>query len=123
MDGTSTIAPPTFNRAARDPEWRRTMRLEVKLNQLPRDVGIVLITVGVVGLVIPGPVPPGTTFLVVGAVFLSPRLLRPCSGYLRRRIPVVYQAFEGQVSRFHSDLERRYPGSTSRGGKVKSTRR
>jgi hypothetical protein len=105
---------------SRTPEWRRRLRLEVRLRRLPRDVGVVLLTVGAAGLLIPGPLPPGTPFVLAGAIFLCPRLLRPVGGCLLRRIPVVFKVFEGQVWRFQSDLERRYPGSTSRGGVVKS---
>jgi len=87
-------------------------RLERTLERLPRDVGVVLITLGAAGLVIPGPIPPGTPFLVVGAVFLCPKLARPLGGRLRRRFPTFYNALDDQVTRFRSDLERRYPGST-----------
>jgi hypothetical protein len=123
VDGPSTIAPTDLARRTCDPGWMRTLRLEVKLGRLPRDVGAVLLTVGAVGLVIPGPLPPGLTFLAIGTVILSPKLLRPFGGCLRKRLPLIYRVFEMQVSRFNSDLEHRYPGSTSRGRKVGSARR
>ncbi len=97
---------------ARDAGPDRGRRLERTLEHLPRDVGVILVTLGTVGLVIPGPVPPGTPFILFGAVFLCPKLVRPLNGRFRRRFPAIYDTFDGQVTRFRADLEQRYPGST-----------
>lgn len=90
-------------------------RLDETLRRLPRDVGLVLLSIGAVGIAIPGPVPPGTPFLLAGAVFACPSLARRFSGRFRARFPALYDGFHDQVRRFQSDLERRYPGSTRPG--------
>ncbi len=95
----------------REPAVAREAHVAISLNR----VGVVLVTLGAVGLVVPGPIPPGTPFLVVGAVFLCPKLVKPLGGRIRKRFPTVYNAFDDQVMRFRSDLERRYPGSIKAG--------
>jgi len=72
----------------------------VRIEQLPKDTGWLLITAGVVGLVVPGVL--GTPFLLAGAVVLAPggsRLLSRWAGHSAMR----------QIGRFLDDLERRYP--------------
>src|SRR5271169_4204666 len=72
----------------------------LRVEQLPKEAGWLLITAGVVGLVVPGVL--GTPFLLAGAVVLVPggsKLLSRCSGHSAIR----------QVLRFLDDLERRYP--------------
>jgi hypothetical protein len=74
----------------------------VRVEQLPKEAGWLLITAGVVGLVVPGVL--GTPFLLAGAVVLAPggsKLLSRWAGHSAMR----------QVSRFLDDLERRYPRS------------
>jgi hypothetical protein len=72
----------------------------VRVEQLPKEAGWLLITAGVVGLVVPGVL--GTPFLLAGAVVLVPggsKLLSRWAGHSAMR----------QVGRFLDDLERRYP--------------
>jgi hypothetical protein len=72
----------------------------VRVEQLPKEAGWLLITAGVVGLVVPGVL--GTPFLLAGAVVLVPggsKLLSRWAGHSTIR----------QVGRFLDDLERRYP--------------
>ena len=72
----------------------------VRIEQLPKDTGWLLITAGVVGLVVPGVL--GTPFLLAGAVVLAPggsRLLSRWAGHSAMR----------QIGRYLDDLERRYP--------------
>ena len=72
----------------------------VRVEQLPKEAGWLLITAGVVGLVVPGVL--GTPFLLAGAVVLVPggsKLLSRWVGHSAMR----------QVGRFLDDLERRYP--------------
>ena len=72
----------------------------VRIKELPRDAGWLLITAGVVGLVVPGML--GTPFLLAGAFVLAPggsRLLSRWAGRSAMR----------QIGRFLDDLERRYP--------------
>lgn len=72
----------------------------VRIEELPREAGWLLITAGVVGLVVPGML--GTPFLLAGAFVLAPggsRLLSRWAGRSAMR----------QIGRFLDDLERRYP--------------
>jgi hypothetical protein len=74
----------------------------VRVDELPKEAGWLLITAGVVGLVVPGVL--GTPFLLAGAVVLAPggsRLLSRWAGHSAMR----------QIGRFLDDLERRYPHS------------
>ena len=72
----------------------------IRIEQLPKEAGWLLITAGVVGLVVPGVL--GTPFLLAGAVVLVPggsKLLSRWAGHSAMR----------QIGRFLDDLGRRYP--------------
>jgi hypothetical protein len=72
----------------------------VRVEQLPKDTGWLLITAGVVGLIVPGVI--GAPFLLVGALVLAPggtKLLSRWVGHSGVR----------QIGRFLDNLERRYP--------------
>lgn len=72
----------------------------VRVKQLSKEAGWLLITAGIVGLVVPGVL--GTPFLLAGAVVLVPggsKLLSRWAGRSAMR----------QIGRFLDDLERRYP--------------
>ena len=72
----------------------------VRVEQLSKEAGGLLITAGVVGLVVPGVL--GTPFLLAGAIVLVPggtSLLSRWTGHSGMR----------QIGRFLYDLERRYP--------------
>ena len=72
----------------------------VRVEQLPKDAGWLLITAGVVGLVVPGVL--GTPFLLAGALVLAPGGTKLLS---RWASPSAMR----QIGRFLDDLERRYP--------------
>jgi hypothetical protein len=82
-----------------------------KLGGLPRDLGVSLISLGVVGVVIPGPVPLGASFILLGTVVLCPGLLARTGGPLAKRCPRVFRVFIDFTDHFRADLARRYPGS------------
>jgi hypothetical protein len=85
--------------------------LAEKLGCLPRDLAVTLISLGVVGVAIPGPVPPGASFILLGTVILWPGLLVRTGGPLARRFPGVFRMLIHFTDHLHSDLARRYPGS------------
>jgi hypothetical protein len=58
-----SVAPPMS-------DSRQVRRIE----QLPKEVGVLLIVAGIRGILLPGPV--GSPFLVLGAVILWPRAFR-----------------------------------------------
>lgn len=79
-----------------------------RLEGLPREVGVMLIAAGVVGLVLPGP---GTPALIAGGLALWPGAFSKLELWLERRYPVVHKKSMKQISRFLDDLEKRYPYS------------
>jgi hypothetical protein len=79
-----------------------------RLKELPREVGVMLIAAGVVGLVLPGP---GTPALVAGGLALWPGAFSKLELWLERRHPEVHQKSMKQIGRFLDDLEKRYPYS------------
>ena len=81
------------------------------LDGLPHDLGVTLLIVGTFGIVIPGPIPPGFSFILLGTVVLRPTLLVRSGAPLARRFPKLFHALIGLVGHFRSDLGRRYPGS------------
>jgi hypothetical protein len=79
-----------------------------RLKGLPREVGVMLIAAGVVGLVLPGP---GTPALIAGGLALWPGAFSKLELWLERRYPDVHKKSMKQISRFLDDLEKRYPYS------------
>ncbi len=77
-----------------------------RLEELPKEVGVMLIAAGVVGLVLPGP---GTPALIAGGVALWPGAFSKLELWLERRYPNVHQKSMKQIGRFLDDLEKRYP--------------
>jgi hypothetical protein len=90
------------------------LELARKVEGLPRDPGVALIGLGVVGIAIPGPIPPGASFVLLGMLFLRPSLLAKRAGPLARRFPKVFRFLIAFVEDLRTDLERRYPGSVGR---------
>jgi hypothetical protein len=78
----------------------------------PKELGVMLVSAGVVGFVLPGP---GVPALVAGGLILWPEGFAKVEGWLRRRFPAAHRKSMAQIDRFLSDLERRYPGSTGTG--------
>lgn len=100
---------PGATTAPADPPLHR--ELAEKLGGLPRDLAIALISLGVIGVAIPGPVPLGSSFVVLGTIVLWPGLLARTGGPLARRCPRVFRVLIGFADDLRADLERRYPGS------------
>lgn len=79
---------------------------------LPRELGVMLVSAGVIGVVLPGP---GAPALVAGGLILWPGAFGKAERWFQRRFPEAHRQGMGHVHRFLSDLERRYPGSTGTG--------
>lgn len=77
------------------------------LESLPRDVGWLLITAGIVAEVAPGVI--GTPFWIAGMLVLWPRMGHRLERWLHRRAPKLLYGGLRQIDRFLNDLERRYP--------------
>jgi hypothetical protein len=78
-----------------------------RIRALPKEVGFLLIIVGIGGLLLPGPV--GTPFVIVGGVVLWPKAFGRVESMLERRFPRVHRSGMRQIARFVHDLEARYP--------------
>jgi hypothetical protein len=74
-----------------------------RIKELPREVGIMLVSVGTLGLVLPGLM--GTPAIIAGGLVLWPGTFSGVEGWLRGM---------KQLGRFLDDLERRYPESTKK---------
>jgi hypothetical protein len=73
----------------------------------PRDVGWMMVTVGVLGVILPGIV--GTPFLVAGIAVLVPDGPQRLTHWVRRNPNWVVHTGLKQMGRWLDDLERRYP--------------
>lgn len=80
---------------------------EDRLHALPREVGVLLVSIGAAGLVLPGPI--GTPFLLMGGALLWPRLFGRLERSFQDRCPRAHRQAVRQLRRFLDDLERRYP--------------
>jgi hypothetical protein len=100
---TAGVAPSTSDRLH--------LVLAAKLAILPRDVGAVVLGLGTAGLVIPGPIPPGVPFVVLGVILLRPSLVSSFGEALARRYPRFFRLVIRLIDRLLTDLARRYPGS------------
>jgi hypothetical protein len=78
-----------------------------RLTELPREVGVMLVTVGALGWVLPGMI--GTPALIAGGLVLWPRKFSQVESWFEKRFPAVHRKSVRQIDRFLDDLERRYP--------------
>ena len=82
-----------------------------RIMNLPRDVGWMMVSVGVLGVILPGI--PGVPFLLAGSAVLTPGGPRLLTRWARRRPQGVVHGGLKQIGRWLDDLERRYPRSPS----------
>jgi hypothetical protein len=99
-------SPPADLPAAEESEETQ----QVRLPNLPPEIGILLTLVGTAGVVLPGVI--GAPFLVAGGIALWPAGFRKVERWLLKVSPKVYETGVQQIEQFLADLERRYPGST-----------
>lgn len=85
--------------------------LASKVEGLPKDLGFTLIAIGAAGVVIPGTLPPGISFILLGTALVWPCLLVRFGGGVARRFPWMAWVLIGFVDHLRADLEKRYPGS------------
>lgn len=96
----------TTGSEARAPEGSND-ELSRRLAELPREIGVLLVTIGVVGIVLPGLA--GTPALLAGGLMLWPRGFRKVDHWLAQRWPGVHRHGSEQLIRYLDDMERRYP--------------
>jgi hypothetical protein len=78
-----------------------------RIKALPKEVGVLIMIVGIGGLLFPGPL--GSPFIVIAGVVLWPRVFERVEIGFKRRFPRTHRLGVAQVRRFVADLERRYP--------------
>jgi hypothetical protein len=104
-------APDTNGRAAEDPA--PAPRTLTRIEQMPREIGVLLLATGMVtGMLPPPPGPFDLSLILAGGVALWPRGFRTLRGWTQRRFPRAHHAGMSFLNRFLEDLERRYPGAT-----------
>ena len=85
-------------------KWPGTTR---HVQALPKELGVLLVVGGIGGLLLPGPV--GSPFLILGGVILWPAAFRRVERCFEKRFPRLHKQGMMQITRFVTDLERRYP--------------
>jgi hypothetical protein len=83
-----------------------------RIKDLPREVGVMLFTVGVLGFVLPGVV--GTPAMIAGGLVLWPKAFNKVDNWFERRFPKIHKQSLYQINRYLNDLEMRYPGAIQR---------
>jgi len=78
-----------------------------RVGKLEHEVGWVLVTAGVIGMIVPGIL--GTPFLVMGAFALWPGNRKRVEKWRQGHSPKIFHGSMKQINRFLDDLERRYP--------------
>jgi hypothetical protein len=81
-----------------------------RIQDLPKEVGVMLASVGVLGVVLPGVM--GAPALIAGGLVLWPGAFGGLDRWFQRRNPDLHRRAMKQIGRFLDDLERRYPDLT-----------
>jgi hypothetical protein len=79
------------------------------LADLPRELGVLLASVGVLGIVLPGIA--GAPALLAGGLVLWPKTFGKVESWFQGRFPDTHRKSMQQVGRFLDDLDQRYPHS------------
>src|SRR5690242_8692094 len=97
---TEDTPPPPVNQdsSADTSEAEAAERTRHRLRLLPPEVGAVLVTVGVAGLILPGPF--GTPFLLAGGLILAPRYFHRMELWAQKRFPEMHRTGRRHVDRF-----------------------
>ena len=74
---------------------------------VPKELGVLLVVGGIGGLLLPGPI--GSPFLILGGVILWPAAFTRVEKCFEKRFPRLHKQGMMQITRFVTDLERRYP--------------
>jgi hypothetical protein len=90
-----------------------------RIRRLPPEVGAVLIAVGVVGVILPGPI--GAPFLLAGGLVLVPGFFGRFERWFERRMPTLHWAGMRNVDRFLDNFEKRFPPEAQEESEVSSS--
>ena len=86
--------------------------LNERLLEMPREVGWLMVSIGVMGVALPGIV--GTPALLAGGLMLWPKGFRTVNSWVRKRFPKTHEHGVEQLIRYLDDMERRYPSPPKR---------
>jgi hypothetical protein len=84
-----------------------------RIKDLPKEVGVMLMTVGALGFVLPGVV--GAPAAIAGGLVLWPKAFGKVENWFERRFPEAHKQSLYQINRYLNDLEARYPDATRKG--------
>ncbi len=82
------------------------------LADLPKELGVLLASVGVLGVVLPGIA--GAPALIAGGLVLWPKTFGKVENWFQGRFPDTHRQSMRQVGRFLGDLAQRYPLNDSK---------
>jgi len=85
-----------------------------RIRQLPPEVGAVLLSVGLVGMIVPGPV--GTPLILAGGLVLIPSVFGRLECWLYKKFPKSHKVGMQYVDRFIDDYEKRFPAGEAVAG-------
>jgi len=80
-----------------------------RIGALPREMGTMLMTVGALGVALPGLI--GAPAVVAGGLVLWPKAFGRAETWFEKRFPKAHRESLRQINRYLDDLEHRYPGS------------
>ena len=83
-----------------------------RIKDLPKEVGVMLLTVGALGFALPGVV--GAPAVIAGGLVLWPKAFGKVENWFERRFPKMHKQSLFQINRYLNDLETRYPNATQR---------
>jgi hypothetical protein len=81
-----------------------------RIKDLPKEVGVMLLTVGALGFALPGVV--GTPAVIAAGLVLWPKAFGKVENWFERRFPEIHKQSLYQINRYLNDLESRYPDAT-----------
>ena len=112
--GASFCTTAVDNRALVDPVHDDQTNPEPQdintIKNLPKELGVMLITAGIVGFILPGP---GTPAIIAGGLVLWPTAFGRVESWLERAHPKVHREGMKHINRFLTDLQKRYPNSSN----------
>lgn len=75
-----------------------------RISKLPKEIGVLLVIVGIGGILLPGPV--GTPFLLLGGLVLWPGVFGRIDSAFHSRFPKIHGEGMRQMRRYVLDLEK-----------------
>jgi hypothetical protein len=122
LEQGDSVASPAFaleepvNAADQQPDPNSVLTSEEeaeirRIKDLPKEVGVMLMTVGVLGLALPGVV--GTPAMIAGGLVLWPKAFGKVENWFERKFPKIHKQSIHQIHRYLNDLESRYPDLTT----------